>query len=185
MLPQLFKETEEKMKKAVEATRNEFASIRTGRANIALLDHVMVEAYGTTMPIRHIANVTVPDARSLLVQPHDKSIIGDVRKAIEKSDLGITPNVDGNVIRLGLPPLTEERRKELVKLVHKRAEDGRIAVRNVRHHGHDAVKHGHKDSKLTEDEVRRGNDQIQKLTDKHIAEIDALAESKEKEIMEV
>lgn len=173
------------MKKAVEATRNEFAAIRTGRANIALLDHVMVEAYGTTMPIRHIANITVPDARNLLVQPHDKSIIGDVRKALEKSDLGITPNVDGNVIRLGIPPLTEERRKEFVKLVHKRAEDGRIAVRNVRHHGHDTVKHAHKESKLTEDEMRRGNDQIQKITDKYIAEIDGLAETKEKEIMEV
>lgn len=185
MLPQLFKDTEEKMKKAVEATRNEFASIRTGRANIALLDHVTVEAYGTTMPVRHIANVTVPDARSLLVQPHDKSIVGDVRKALEKSDLGITPNVDGNVIRLNLPPLTEERRKELVKLVHKRAEDGRIAVRNVRHHGHDGIKHAHKEGKITEDEMRRANDQIQKLTDKYIAEIDTLAQSKEKEIMEV
>ena len=185
MLPQLFKDTEEKMKKAVEVTRNEFASIRTGRANIALLDHVTVEAYGTTMPVRHIANVTVPDARSLLVQPHDKSIVGDVRKALEKSDLGITPNVDGNVIRLNLPPLTEERRKELVKLVHKRAEDGRIAVRNVRHHGHDGIKHAHKEGKITEDEMRRANDQIQKLTDKYIAEIDTLAQSKEKEIMEV
>lgn len=185
MLPQLFKDTEEKMKKAVEATRNEFASIRTGRANIALLDHVTVEAYGTTMPVRHIANVTVPDARSLLVQPHDKSIVGDVRKALEKSDLGITPNVDGNVIRLNLPPLTEERRKELVKLVHKRAEDGRIAVRNVRHHSHDGIKHAHKEVKITEDEMRRANEQIQKLTDKYIAEIDALAQTKEKEIMEV
>ena len=185
MLPQLCKDTEEKRKKAGEATRNEFASIRTGRANIALLDHVTVEAYGTTMPVRHIANVTVPDARSLLVQPHDKSIVGDVRKALEKSDLGITPNGDGNVIRLNLPPLTEERRKELVKLVHKRAEDGRIAVRNVRHHGHDGIKHAHKEGKITEDEMRRANDQIQKLTDKYIAEIDTLAQSKEKEIMEV
>ena len=185
MLPQLYKDLEERMKKAVDATRAEFSAIRTGRANAALLDHVLVEAYGTSMPLRHVANVSVPDARSLLVQPHDKSIIGDVRKAIEKSDLGISPNVDGNVIRLALPPLTEERRKELVKLVHKRAEDGRVAVRNVRHHGHDAVKHAHKEGTITEDEQRRANDQLQKITDKFIQQIDELATNKEKEIMEV
>ena len=185
MLPQLYKDVEEKMKKAVEATESEFASIRTGRANIALLDHVTVEAYGTSMPIRHIANISVPDARSLVVQPHDKSITGDVRKAIEKSDLGITPNVDGNVIRLALPPLTEERRKDLVKLVHKRAEDGRVAVRNVRHHGHDTLKHSHKEGKITEDDLRRATDQVQKITDKYIVQIDEVAKNKEKEIMEV
>lgn len=185
MLPQLFKDLEERMKKAVEATRSEFAAIRTGRANAALLDHVMVEAYSTEMPIRHVATISVPDAKTIVVQPHDKSILGDVRKALEKSDLGITPNVDGNVIRLGIPPLTEERRKELVKLVHKRAEDGRVAVRNIRRDGHDHVKHAQKDGKVSEDEGRRANDAVQKLTDKYIAEIDALSRSKEKEIMEV
>jgi ribosome recycling factor len=185
MLPQLFKDLEGRMKKAVEATQSEFSAIRTGRANAALLDHVMVEAYGTEMPLRHVANVSVPDARSLVVSPHDKSILGDIRKAIEKSDLGITPNVDGNAIRLGLPALTEERRKELVKLVHKRAEEGRVAVRNVRRDGHDHLKTAQKDSKITEDEGRRANDQVQKITDKYIAEIDGLVQHKEKEIMEV
>lgn len=185
MLPPLFKDLEGRMKKAVEATQGEFSAIRTGRANAALLDHVMVEAYGTEMPLRHVANVAVPDARSIIVSPHDKSILGDVRKAIEKSDIGITPNVDGNAIRLGLPPLTEERRKELVKLVHKRAEEGRVAVRNVRRDGHDQLKAAQKDSKITEDESHRANDQVQKLTDKFIAEIDSLVQNKEKEIMEV
>jgi ribosome recycling factor len=185
VLPQLFKDLEARMKKAVEATQGEFSAIRTGRANASLLDHIVVEAYGTEMPLRHVANVSVPDARSIVITPHDKSIIGDVRKAIEKSDLGITPNVDGNAIRLGMPPLTEERRKELVKLVHKRAEEGRVAVRNVRRDGHDHLKSDQKDGKITEDEGRRANDQIQKLTDKSIAEIDALVHNKEKEIMEV
>jgi ribosome recycling factor len=185
MLPQLFKDVEGRMKKAVEATQGEFSSIRTGRANASLLDHVVVEAYGTEMPLRHVANVSVPDARSIVISPHDKSILGDVRKAIEKSDLGITPNVDGNAVRLGLPPLTEERRKELVKLVHKRAEEGRVAVRNIRRDAHDHLKTAQKDSKVTEDEGRRANDQIQKLTDKFIAEIDSQVHNKEQEIMEV
>ena len=185
MLPQLFRDMEERMKKAVEATRLEFTSIRTGRANAALLDHVLVEAYGSEMPLRHVANVSVPDPRSILVTPHDKSILGDVRKAIEKSDLGITPNVDGNAIRLGLPQLNEERRKELVKLVHKRAEEGRVAIRNVRRDAHDHLKADLKDSKITEDENRRANEQLQKTTDKHIAEVDQLVAHKEKEIMEV
>jgi ribosome recycling factor len=185
VLPQLYKDLEGRMKKAVEATQGEFAAIRTGRANASLLDHVVVEAYGTEMPLRHVANVAVPDARSIVIQPHDKSILGDIRKAIEKSDLGITPNVDGNAIRLGMPPLTEERRKDLVKLVHKRAEEGRVAVRNVRRDGHESLKTAQKDAKITEDDGRRANEQVQKLTDKHIAEIDALVHNKEKEIMEV
>jgi ribosome recycling factor len=185
VLPQLFRDMEDRMKKAVEATRLEFTSIRTGRANAALLDHVLVEAYGSEMPLRHVANVAVPDPRNILVTPHDKSILGDIRKAIEKSDLGITPNVDGNAIRLGLPQLNEERRKELVKLVHKRAEEGRVAIRNVRRDAHDQLKAGLKDSKITEDESRRANEQLQKTTDKHIDEIDQLVTHKEKEIMEV
>jgi ribosome recycling factor len=173
------------MKKAVESTRGEFTSIRTGRATAGLLDHVLVDAYGSAMPLRHVANVTVPDPRSIIVTPHDKSIMGDIRKAIEKSDLGITPNVDGNTIRLALPPLNEERRKDLVKLVHKRAEEGRVAVRNVRRDAHDRLRNALKDHKVTEDENRRANEQLQKLTDKYIAEVDGLVAHKEKEIMEV
>ena len=185
MLPQLYKDTEDRMKKAVEATRGEFAAIRTGRASASLLDHVLVEAYGSEMPLRHVANVAVPDARSIVVQPHDKSIIGDIRKALEKSDLGITPNVDGNTIRLGLPQLNEERRKELVKIVHKRAEEGRIAIRNVRRDAHERLKTALKAATITEDENRRANDQVQKTTDKYIADVDHLVATKEKEIMEV
>jgi ribosome recycling factor len=173
------------MKKAVEATRGEFTSIRTGRATAGLLDHVLVEAYGAEMPLRHVANVAVPDPRTIVVTPHDKSIIGDIRKGIEKSDLGITPNVDGNAVRLNLPQLNEERRKELVKLVHKRAEEGRIAIRNVRRDAHDHLKHALKDAKVTEDENRRANEQLQKTTDKFIAEVDQLVAHKEKEILEV
>ena len=141
--------------------------------------------YGTEMPLKHCATISIPDARSIVVQPHDKSIAGDIRKAIETSDIGVSPNVDGAVIRLSLPPLNEERRKDLVKLVHKRAEDGRVAVRNVRKDGHNNVQHAQRESKITEDEARRGNDQIQKITDKYVAEVDALVQSKEKEIMEV
>lgn len=185
MLPQLFRDAEDRMRKAVEATRGEFTSIRTGRATAGLLDHVLVEAYGAEMPLRHVANVAVPDPRSIMVTPHDKSILGDIRKAIEKSDLGITPNVDGNAIRLALPALNEERRKELVKLVHKRAEEGRVAVRNVRRDAHEHLRTALKDSKVTEDENRRSNDQLQKLTDKYIVEIDQLVAHKEKEILEV
>jgi len=185
VLPQLFRDAEDRMKKAVEATRGEFTSIRTGRATAGLLDHVLVEAYGSEMPLRHVANVAVPDPRSITVTPHDKSILGDIRKAIEKSDLGITPNVDGNTIRLSLPALNEERRKELVKVVHKRAEEGRVAVRNVRRDAHDQLKHALKDNTVTEDENRRSNEQLQKVTDKYITEIDVLVEHKEKEIMEV
>jgi ribosome recycling factor len=185
VLPQLFRDVEERMKKAVEATRGEFTSIRTGRANAGLLDHVLVEAYGSEMPLRHVANVAVPDPRSIMVTPHDKSILGDIRKAIEKSDLGITPTVDGNTIRLNLPALNEERRKELVKLVHKRAEEGRIAVRNVRRDAHDRLKADLHDHKITEDENRRGNEQLQKLTDKYVLDVDGLVAHKEKEIMEV
>jgi len=185
MLPQLFKDAEERMKKAVEATRGEFAAVRTGRANTALLDHVVVHAYGAEMPLKHCASISIPDARSIVVQPHDKSIAGDVRKAIETSDLGVTPNVDGTIIRLNLPPLNEERRKELVKLVHKRAEEGRVAVRNVRKDTHNHVQHAQREGKITEDESRRGNEQLQKLTDKFTADIDKLVHSKEKEIMEV
>jgi ribosome recycling factor len=185
VLPQLFHDTEDRMKKAVESTRGEFTSIRTGRATAGLLDHVLVEAYGSQMPLRHVANVAVPDPRSIMVTPHDKSILGDIRKAIEKSDLGITPNVDGNTIRLVLPALNEERRKDLVKLVHKRAEEGRVAVRNVRRDAHDRLKTALKDHKVTEDENRRANEQLQKLTDKYIAEVDGLVAHKEKEILEV
>ncbi|HEY9181394.1 MAG TPA: ribosome recycling factor [Candidatus Baltobacteraceae bacterium] len=179
------KDAEAKMQKCVESTRGEFASIRTGRATPALLDRLHVEAYGAAVPLKQVASVSVPDARSLVITAFDRNTVGDIRKAIEKSDLGLTPNVDGNAIRLVIPPLNEERRKDLVKVVKKKAEDGKIAVRNVRHKAHDDLKTQLKDHKITEDDSKRLQDQLQKLTDKFIKDIDQLVVAKEKEIIEV
>ena len=179
------KDAESKMSKAVEATRAEFASIRTGRATPALLDRLHVEAYGAAVPIKQVATVSAPDARSLVIAAFDRNTVGDIRKAIEKSDLGLTPNVDGNQIRLMIPPLNEERRKDLVKIVKKKGEDGKVAVRNVRHKFHDDLKVQLKEHKITEDDSKRLQDQLQKLTDKFVKDIDQLIASKEKEIMEV
>lgn len=184
-LQQLFKDAEGKMAKATESTRQEFASIRTGRASSALLDRLVVEVYGQEMPLKQVASITCPDPRSIVIQPFDKSATGNVRKAIEKSDLGLTPNVDGTVIRLIIPPLTEERRKDLVKVVRKKGEEGKVAVRNIRHKAVDELKVLHKEGQITEDEQKRSQDQIQKLTDKYTKDVDALVAHKEKEIMEV
>jgi ribosome recycling factor len=181
----LFKEAEGKMQKAIEATRSEFASVRTGRATPALLDRLHVEAYGTSVPLKQVANVSVPDARTLTIAAFDRNTVGDIRKAIETSDLGLTPNVDGSTIRLSIPPLTEDRRKELVKVIRKKGEDGRVAVRNIRHKYHDDIRAQFKTHAITEDDSKRFQDQLQKLTDKYVKEIDALVASKEKEIMEV
>ncbi|HKU68681.1 MAG TPA: ribosome recycling factor [Candidatus Baltobacteraceae bacterium] len=179
------KDAENKMQKCVEATRGEFASIRTGRATPALLDRLHVEAYGASVPLKQVASVSVPDSRSLVITAFDRNTVGDIRKAIEKSDLGLTPNVDGNAVRLAIPPLNEERRKDLVKVVKKKAEDGKVAVRNVRHRIHDDLKAQLKDHKITEDDSKRLQEQLQKLTDKFIKDIDQLVAAKEKEILEV
>jgi len=179
------KDAESKMNKCVEATRSEFASIRTGRATPALLDRLHVEAYGAAVPLKQVASISVPDSRSLVITAFDRNTVGDIRKAIEKSDLGLTPNVDGNAIRLMIPPLNEERRKDLAKVVKKKAEDGKVAVRNVRHKIHDDLKTQLKDHKITEDESKRLQDQLQKLTDKFVKDIDQLVAAKEKEILEV
>jgi ribosome recycling factor len=181
----IFKSTEEKMKKAVEATLHEFTAVRTGRASPALLDRLQVEAYGSSVPIKQVASVSAPDARSLMVTAFDRSTVPAIRKAIETSDLGLNPNVDGNTIRLGIPPLTEDRRKDLVKVVHKKAEDGKIAVRNIRHKAIDEMKALLKSHDITEDENKRAADSVQKLTDKYIKEIESLLGNKEHEIMEV
>jgi ribosome recycling factor len=173
------------MSKCVEATRAEFASIRTGRASPALLDRLHVEAYGQSMPLKQVAGVSVPDPRTLVITAFDKSVVGDIRKAIEKSDLGLTPNVDGGVIRLTIPALNEERRRDLVKVIKKKAEEGKIAVRNIRHKSHDDLRTQLKQHDITEDDNKRMQDQLQKLTDRNIKEIDTLVSSKEKEVMEV
>lgn len=179
------KDAEGRMQKCVDATRGEFASIRTGRATPALLDRLHVEAYGASVPLKQVASVSVPDSRSLLITAFDRNTVGDIRKAIEKSDLGLTPNIDGSAIRLVIPPLNEERRKDLVKVVKKKAEDGKVAVRNVRHKMHDELKAQLKDHKITEDDSKRLQDQLQKLTDKFVKDIDQLVAAKEKEILEV
>ena len=185
MMDAYFKEIESRMHKCVEATRGEFASIRTGRASPALLDRLTVEAYGQPVPLKQIAGVSTPDSRTLVIAAWDKGVVGDIRKAIEKSDLGLTPNVDGSSIRLVIPPLNEERRKDLAKVVKKKAEDGRVAVRNVRHKAHDELRGKLKAAEITEDQSKRMQDALQKLTDRYVKEIDALVTAKEKEIMEV
>ncbi len=181
----VLKDADSKMLKCVDATRAEFSSIRTGRATPALLDRLHVEAYGAAVPLKQIASVSTPDARTLVIAAFDRNTVGEIKKAIEKSDLGLTPNVDGNAIRLGIPPLSEERRRDLVKVVKKKAEDGRIAVRNVRHRAHDDLKAQLKDHRITEDDGKRLQEQLQKLTDRYVKEIDQIVASKEKEIMEV
>ena len=180
-----FKDVESKMNKCLDATRSEFASIRTGRATPALLDRLHVEAYGQAVPLKQVAGVSTPDARTLVITAWDKGVVSDIRKAIEKSDLGLTPNVDGTSIRLIVPPLNEERRKDLVKVLKKKAEDGKVAVRNVRHKAHDDLKTQLKKGDITEDDSKRQQDQLQKLTDRFVKEIDTLVAAKEKDIMEV
>lgn len=175
----------EKMNKAIQAYARDLATIRAGRANASLLDRITVEYYGTPTPINQLAGISVPEARLLVIQPYDKTVIGEIEKAIQKSDLGLTPTSDGNVIRLAIPPLTEERRKELAKIVRKEAEDARVAIRNIRRDGNDELKKMEKNGDITEDEQRRYTDEVQKLTDDSIGQIDQLTKEKENEIMEV
>ncbi|HEY8495481.1 MAG TPA: ribosome recycling factor [Limnochordales bacterium] len=181
----LLREAEEKMKQAVQAARRDLAAIRTGRANPSLLDRVEVDYYGTLLPINQLASISVPEPRLLVIQPWDKNAVKMIEKAILKSDLGLTPTSDGNVVRIQVPPLTEERRKELARIARKEAEDKRVAVRNVRRDVNDAIKKLEKDGQLSEDECRRAQSQVQELTDRYIREIDDLLAAKEKEILEV
>jgi ribosome recycling factor len=185
MLDDVYRETDAKMVKALEATRSDFASIRTGRAAPSLLDRISVEAYGASVPLKQVASVNSPDGRSLLVTAFDKSLVAAIRKAIETSDLGLNPNIDGATIRLSIPALTEERRKDLVKIVRKKAEEHKVAIRNLRHKAIDEIKALAKNGTITDDQIKRGQDQVQKQTDKHIKSIDDLVGGKEKEIMEV
>jgi len=185
MVEELLKEAEHKMEKTVEKAAHEFSTIRTGRANPAILERVMVDYYGTPTPINHIASITVPEPRLLLIQPYDKQSLSWIEKAILKSDLNLTPTNDGQVIRIRIPELTEERRKELIKLLHKKAEEERVAIRNVRREVNEHLKAAEKRGEISEDEVKRAEQQVQKLTDKYIAEIDRLQKAKEEELMEV
>lgn len=173
------------MDKSVEAIRNEFATVRTGKASPALLDLVRVEAYDQKMPINQMATVTAPEPRLLVIQPFDPSQMGEIEKAILASDLGLTPANDGKVIRLPIPPLTEERRKELVRVTHKIAEEGRVAVRNIRHDANKKIHVAQKAGEISEDEMHRHLKEVQDLTDGHVEKIDEMLARKEEEVMEV
>ncbi len=176
---------EEPMKKALEKMKNDFAALRTGRANVALVEGIKVESYGTSMPINQIANLSVPDARTIEIRPWDISQSGNIEKAILKSELGITPNNDGKVIRISVPKLNEDRRKEIIKMVHKIAEDFKVSIRNVRREILENIKKAEKEKKITEDEKIKAEQESQKLTDSYIKKIDEVIALKEKEIMEV
>ncbi|MFQ4137148.1 ribosome recycling factor [Nodosilinea sp. PGN35] len=178
-------ETEDLMQKSVEATQRNFNTIRTGRANASLLDRIEIDYYGAQTPLKQMANISTPDATTLMIQPYDASSLTTIEKAISMSDVGLTPNNDGRVIRLNIPPLTSERRKEFVKTAGKVAEEGRVSIRNQRRNGIDAVKKLEKASDISEDESRDAQDEIQKLTDKYIAKLDDALAAKEKDIMTV
>ncbi|HML87017.1 MAG TPA: ribosome recycling factor [Methylomusa anaerophila] len=173
------------MKKAMDALRKEYGTLRAGRATPALLEKIVVDYYGTPTPINQVANVSVPEPRMIVIQPWEKNMLAAIDKAIQKSDLGLTPNSDGSVIRLTIPQLTQQRRTELVKVVHKKAEETRVAIRNLRRDANDTIKKLEKDKTISEDDTKKAQDDIQKLTDKFIKEIDQVMTGKEKEIMEV
>lgn len=175
-------DAESHMQKAIESTQRNFNTIRTGRANASLLDRVMVEYYGTPTSLKSLANINTPDASTITIQPYDKGTLNLIEKAIQMSDIGLNPNNDGQVIRLNIPPLTSERRKELVKMAGKMAEEGKVSVRNIRRDAVDSVRKQEKNSELSEDEAKDLQDKIQKLTDKYIAKVDELLAEKEKDI---
>ncbi|MDI3477025.1 MAG: ribosome recycling factor [Thermoanaerobacterium sp.] len=180
----LLKNTEEKMKKSIAVLKSELLSIRAGRANPSLLDRISIDYYGTMTPINKLATITAPEPKVIVIQPWDTSKISEIEKAIQKSDLNINPTSDGKIIRLVFPDLTEERRKELVKLVHKKGEEARVAVRQIRRDANDVIKKMDKNGEISEDEKIKKEENVQKLTDKYIKEIDKILEQKEKEILE-
>jgi len=185
MTEDVIKDAKSRMQKAVEATRREFSSVRTGRANPALLEQVKVDYYGVSTPINQVATVTVPEPRLLVVAPWDKQMVKDVERAILKSELGLTPSSDGAVIRLPIPPLTEERRRDLAKVVRRQTEEGRVAVRNIRREAKEMIEELEEAGEVSEDGAKRALEELQKLTDEFIATVDKAMEAKEKEIMEL
>ena len=184
-IKEIISREEARMDKTIESLKHEFANVRTGRAHTSLLDSVMVDYYGAPTPVNQVANVSAPDPRMILIAPWDKTMIGAIEKAILTSDLGLNPNNDGDSIRLAIPQLTEDRRKELVKVVSKKAEDAKVAIRNIRRDANDAIKKEEKAKTITEDVSKDGQDQVQKLTDKKIKVIDELRDTKEKDVMSV
>lgn len=185
MIEETLKDAEHRMKSAIAALDRDLNTVRTGRARPSLLEGLKVDYYGQPTPLNQVASVNAPEPRLLTIQPWDKSQLSTIEKTIQKSDLGLTPTNDGNIIRLVIPQLTEDRRKELVKVVHKKVEDARVAVRNVRRDSLDHLRKAQHDKEISEDEERRAHDQVQKITDKYIAEVDKHGQAKEKELLEV
>jgi ribosome recycling factor len=181
----IFRDSEQKMRNAIDAVKREFSKLRAGKATPTLLEGVRVEAYGQTSPLNQVGTIGAPEPRLLVVQPWDKSLIGAIERAIRSSDLGLNPSNDGQVVRVPIPALTEERRKELVKIAKHHAEEGRVAIRNARRDANDALKKSLKDGKLTEDEEKRGHHKVQELTDKSVKEVDGILAAKEKEILAI
>jgi ribosome recycling factor len=185
MADDVFADVEHRMSKAVEALQRELQAIRTGRATPALVERLLVDYYGTPTPLQQIAAIHATDARTLTIQPWDRKALGDIEKAIQKSDLGINPTNDGQVVRLAMPPLTEERRKDLVKVVHKKVDEGKVAVRNCRRDAHDRLREQEKNKEISSDELKRGTDRLQKLTDRFTEEMEKVGHAKEAEILAV
>jgi len=184
MIDDIYQDTKESMGKTVEALKRELQRIRTGRASLSVLDGIKVDYYGTPTPLNQMATLAVPESRQITIQPWDASVIKNIEKAILKSDLGLTPSNDGKILRISIPPLTEERRKELVKVVHKICEDHKVTARNLRRDSNDLLKSLKKDGDISEDEAFRSQDEVQKITDEHIKRIDECYSEKEKEILE-
>jgi len=185
MTADIFDDAERRMKKAVEALRLDLAAIRTGRASSALVERIQVDYYGAPTPINQVAQISVPEARLIIIQPYERRLLADIEKAIQKSDLGINPNNDGQVIRLNIPPLNEERRRDMVKMLHKKLDEHKVAVRNIRRDTQDKLQDREKKKEISEDELKRSKDRLQKLTDKYIDEMDKVGKTKEHEILEV
>ncbi len=184
MIESIYQETREGMNKSIDSLKNEFKKVRTGRASLSILDGIRVEYYGTMTPLNQMASLSIPESRLITIQPWDVSVIKDIEKAILKSDLGLTPSNDGKLIRISIPPLTEERRKELVKVIHKKGEEHRVTVRNIRRDSNELLKEFKKNGEISEDDAFRAQDQVQKITDEHIKLIDDVCKEKEKEILE-
>lgn len=184
MIGSIYQETREGMNKSIDSLKNEFKKVRTGRASLSILDGIRVEYYGTMTPLNQMASLSIPESRLITIQPWDVSVIKDIEKAILKSDLGLTPSNDGKLIRISIPPLTEERRKELVKVIHKKGEEHRVTVRNIRRDSNELLKGLKKNGEISEDDAFRAQDQVQKITDEHIKLIDDVCKEKEKEILE-
>ena len=185
MSTEVLSSAEHKMARAVEAMERDFQGIRTGRASTSLVERIHVDYYGTQTPLNQLAGISVPEAHQIVIQPWDRGVLGAIEKAIIKSDIGLMPQVDGTVVRLNIPPLTEERRKEIVRVVHKRMEDARVEIRNLRREAADALKREERDGDVGADEAHRQHDQVQRLTDRFIADVDRLGGAKEEEVLAV